>query len=77
MIDGGNQIQRPHMDRSLAETLLRLDPRKLRLLLKPYLNVLQIAAVNTRIRRLNRAIVKTQAQNPGFLIDEWTMDTVA
>ena len=77
VIDGGNQIQRPHMDRSLAETLLRLDPRKLRLLLKPYLNVLQIAAVNTRIRRLNRAIVKTQAQNPGFLIDEWTMETVA
>lgn len=77
VVDGHGRIQRPHMDRRLAEKLRLLDPQKLRNLLKPYLNLLQIAAVNIRIRRLNRAIAKTQDENPEFLIDDWTANTVA
>lgn len=78
LVDIRNRIMRPHMDRRLAENLRCLDLAKLRLKLKPYLNELQIAAVNVRICRLNRAIANAQASNPFFLIDRshWSTDSV-
>lgn len=79
LVDRNNMLQRPFMDQQLAENLQRLRLDELRLMLKPYLNVLQIAAVNVRIRRLNKAISKSKKINPEFLKDvsDWDAKSLA
>lgn len=77
--DRYNIIQRPHMDGKLAQQLRWLNVRRLCRRLRPYLNWLQIAAMCHRLRGINRAIAKTEKQNPDFLIDHstWSVQTVA
>ena len=79
LVDGNNMVQRPFMDRQLAENLQKLKRDELRLMLRPYLNVPQIAAVNVRIHRMNIAISKTGKIKPGFLKDtsDWDRKSLA
>lgn len=79
LVGGRHQIQRPYMDRSFAMHLRNLDKAKLRQRLKPYLNRLQIAAMCSRLDRINRAIIKTEKNQPNFLKDTdcWNTQTVA
>lgn len=77
--DGKGRVLRPGVDRRLAERLKELRYKDLRRALRPYLNGLQIAAVNGRVCRMNRAIARTAEQTPGFLKDEtrWDEDSLA
>lgn len=79
LVDWKNRVQRPFMDRKLAENLQELNLKELRLMLKPYLNALQIAALNVRIRRINRAISKTEKTNSDFLknASDWNTKSLA
>ena len=79
LVDGSNRIQRPYMDRSLAVHLRNLDKAKLRRRLKPYLNSLQIVALCCRLDKINRAILKTERNQPDFLKDRdcWNFQTAA
>lgn len=75
--DGG--IHRPHLARKTAEKLMHVDIKRLKRRLKPYINGLQTAAVVYRIRALQRAVGKTGAENPAFLLDDtqWNEETAA
>lgn len=73
LIDRRRLINRPHMDRMLAESVLGLKRKSLTVLCD-YLNALQRCFLWKRIRKLQRAILKTCTENPDFLLekDEWT-----
>ncbi len=47
--------------------------------LEPYLNSLQIHALLSRIKKLNKAIIKTAQLNAGFLLkdSDWNVETVS
>ena len=78
LIDKNNMIMRPFFDKTLAEKINNLDINKLKKRLKPYLNILQINALISRIRRLKRAIDNTQSSKADFLIDyiNWNENTI-
>lgn len=70
-------INRPHMDKSLANSVLLLKKEDLDRALKPYLNGFQLAFCWGRVVSLKRAIRKSMIKDH-FLLDEegWTEDTM-
>ncbi len=71
-------ILRPHLSQSTADSLIGADIAQLKQRLKPYLNVLQIQALCIRIKKMKKAIQKTQSENSRFLISDgdWDDSTV-
>ena len=76
-IDGDGIINRPIFDNELAWNIKNADIKKLKAKLHPYLNVLQINALIHRIKKLGKAIEKTQNIKSGFLLapSEWNENT--
>ncbi|MGN1480022.1 MAG: hypothetical protein ACI4XH_09655 [Acutalibacteraceae bacterium] len=71
-------IDRPHLDADLALKIKNVDTKLLLKNLRPYLNFLQTASLVIRIKKLNRAIKKTQSVKSRFLIEdnEWNDTTL-
>ncbi len=71
-------INRPFMDRELAERILAIRPKEIRQCLEPYCNKLQIWAVGKRMKAVQAAMKKTIETRPGFLLNEsgWNSDTI-
>ena len=71
-------IDRPHFDADLALKIKNVNTKLLLKNLRPYLNFLQTASLVIRIKKLNRAIKKTQSVNSRFLIEdsEWNDTTL-
>ncbi len=72
-VDRRGRVARQHLDTATAERLLRADTAAITKKLRPYLNVLQRAALARRISKLRRAVMKTADERGDFLIDasEW------
>lgn len=68
-------VARPHLDRRLAEAVLRLD-RSAVGALAAYLTLSQRMCLWRRIRKMQKAILKTQRANAAFLLDEWTEEQI-
>lgn len=77
LIDRRGLINRPHMDRGLAEAVLKLTKKSLKNF-RNYLNSLQRSFLWIRIRKLQSAILKTIKTNPSFLLekDGWTAEHI-
>ena len=60
-------INRPHLDRSLADRVSMITRKQLQENLRDYLNVFQINSTWKRIIKIKKAIRKTSAENPDFL----------
>ena len=77
LINKDGTIARPYFDYDFAKNLESVDRKGLRKKLQPYLNGVQIEALLFRMRRLERAIRKTQRMNPQFLLHlpEWNRHT--
>ncbi len=73
LINRRGLINRPHMDRALAGSVLNLKRNTLKSFCN-YLNPLQRNCLWSRIRKLQKALLKTSKKNPDFLLDkdEWT-----
>jgi len=77
LIDDCGMFFRPFFDRNIAEKLQNADIKRLEKRLKPYLNGLQIAALVVRLKKLVRAINKTQKRRQLLLATmEFNQDTV-
>lgn len=78
LVNKNGMILRPYFDKDLAGRLIALDTARLEKELKPYLNFFQRKAVTQRIALLKKAITKTSAKKPDFLlnINEWNDKTV-
>ena len=60
-------INRPCLDRALADRVLRITKKQLKENLSDYLNIIQINSTWKRIIKIKKAIRKTLAENPDFL----------
>ena len=60
-------INRPYLDKSLADRVCMITKKELQENLSDYLNVLQINSTWKRIIKIKKAIRKTTAENPDFL----------
>lgn len=78
MVDVKGNMLRPYFDKTLYETLINLDIKKLKSKLRPYLNSFQISALISRIKMLRKAVSKTIKSNNGFLLDtmDWNTKTI-
>lgn len=75
-IDKNGLVARPHVDQTMAANLENMSLQELKTKLKPYLNFIQIYSVVLRVKKLNRAIMKTQQKRAGFLLnDDWNENT--
>lgn len=66
----GRHINRPHLPKSTAEQLQSVDISRLKHRLYPYLNSLQVTAVISRLRKIQKAVCNTQKENIFFLLDD-------
>lgn len=75
VLTSNGMINRPLLDKKLAEKLAQLDKKSLNNRLKPYLNLLQRKALFSRINKINKAIIKSGV---AFLADDtqWSDATV-
>lgn len=73
LVDSHGFINRPHMDRTLAECVLKLNRKSLKVFCN-YLNSVQTGFLWKRIRKLQKAILKTSKARADFLLDkdDWT-----
>ena len=71
-------IERPYFDSDLALKIEKVNKKQLAKELKPYLNRIQTASLIIRIKKLDKAIKKTQLNNSNFLLNEnqWNDSTV-
>lgn len=71
-------INRPYLDRGLAERVLSIRSKEIQECLDPYCNKLQIWAVGKRMKKVQAAIKKTIETRPCFLLDksDWNTDTI-
>lgn len=75
--DNNHMINRPYMDKHLAERIIYLKRKEVYLALKPYLNRIQIVFCWKRIEELKIAI-KRSIKQEGFLLDsdQWSIATM-
>lgn len=73
LTDKKGMVTRPFFDAEFADNLDKLDIKKLKKRLRPYLNVIQIYALICRLKFLKKAIKKTNNVNSEFLLtaSEW------
>lgn len=73
LTDKKGMVARPFFDAKFAENLGKIDVKKLKKRLRPYLNGIQIYALIYRLNFLKKAIKKTNNVNPEFLLtaSEW------
>lgn len=78
IIDKKGIITRPYFDKYVASKINDLNFKSLREKLRPYLNEIQIMVLGIRIKKIKKAIIKTQKMNPHFLIEksDWSAQTV-
>ena len=62
-------VKREIFDKETSDKIKNTDVKRLQKRLRPYLNVLQIYAVIRRLKKLGKAIEKTEKQRAGFLIE--------
>lgn len=74
-------VARPYLDGGFVQKLNKLDIKRLKKRLKPYLNILQIQALIHRIKLLKKAISQScEGQNSIKLLNtwfQWNNDTLA
>lgn len=77
-VNNNGIIIRPFFDRNTANKILNLNLHFLKERLKPYLNFLQIKFLIVRIKKLQKAIIKTNITNNNFLLDisDWNEKTL-
>ncbi len=77
-VDGKGRVQRPFVDKTLADRMAALSVSDLDQRLKPYLNLLQRRALISRIKKLNRVIQRSLRDGNHFLLtpEEWNDATV-
>ena len=64
-------INRPHVSGALYSGICNVDMKSLKQSVKPYLNVIQTAAMAARIKKLRKALKKTAQQKVGFILADW------
>ncbi len=71
-------IDRPHVSRSLYDKLISANEEDLTKKLKPYINRFQMRGLIKRLRKIKEALINTQKNNNGFVIDDgcWSEETV-
>lgn len=71
-------IRLPHLSAETARRVATCDAQVLSRLLSPYLNRWQRVALRMRLRALQRALRRTEAARPDFLLadEEWTAQTL-
>ena len=62
-------VKREIFDKETSDKIKNTDVKRLQKRLRPYLNALQIYAVIRRLKKLGKAIEKTEKQRAGFLIE--------
>lgn len=79
LVNGDGTVNRPFFDLEFAENIKKINIKKLKNRLRPYLNGVQIFALTRRLNGLKKAIEKTAAVKPEFLLqaDEWNDFTVS
>lgn len=79
LIGADGLVNRPYVSRELYDGIRNVRFDRLRMDLRPYLNVFQITALLIRIRRVQKALERTVRKRPGFVLDheEWNARTAA
>lgn len=77
-IISNGKINRPYMDRDLAERILCISSKDIHQCLSPYCNSLQLWALCKRMKAVQSAIIKTVETRPDFLLEEgqWNSKTI-
>lgn len=78
IITPNGYINRPFMDKTIAENILNADIREISDEMQMFLSALQRKALIARIKAVQRAIRNTMSCNPHFLIgnDDWNEQTM-
>ena len=66
-------ILRPYMDREFAEALNNCTKKQIKKELCQWMSPLQLECLWHRIRQLQKAVAKTAARNPDFLVADWSV----
>lgn len=69
LADKAGNVLRPYFPKAFAEGVQRVDTKRLKRRLKPYLNAFQICCTLTRLKKLQKAIERTARKNSVFLLD--------
>ena len=77
VVSRGGVINRPHLDKQLAQRILAIKKREVKEALKPYMNWIQVAACCRRFETLRKAIMQSAGKD-GFLLDSnaWSVETM-
>lgn len=78
LLGGDGLVRMPHLSAETARRIMECDTRNLCLCLAPYLNRLQRMALSFRIKALQRALRRTMAARPDFLLtdSDWSEQTL-
>lgn len=71
-------INRPHISKSIYEQLISAKGKALKEQLKPYINRFQMRGFIARLRKLQKAFIRTQKSNPYFVVEDdyWSEETI-
>lgn len=78
-VDANGELTLPHMDKDLADVILRLKEEDVSNALKVLLTENQISSTLVRLRQLKNAIKKSINEKPHFLLSpsEWSEETIS
>ncbi len=78
LVDKKGMLNRPYLDKNIVQAICCIDIKQLNSELKPYLNWLQIRAVDYRIKRLKRVLNKLIVLQDDCLLNhnQWDQTTI-